>query len=44
MLRLDRADEALKKGGKLVAGGIELQLVKPDWANFPFPGEAGAAS
>ena len=44
MLRLDRADEALKKGGKLVAGGIELQLVKPDWASFPFPGEAGAAS
>jgi hypothetical protein len=43
LLRLDRVDEALKEGGKLVAGGIELQLVKPDWANFPFPGEAGAA-
>jgi folate-binding protein YgfZ len=42
LLRLDRVDEALKAGGKLVAGGVELQLVKPDWANFPFPGEAGA--
>jgi folate-binding protein YgfZ len=39
LLRLDRVDEALKQGGKLVAGGVELQLVKPDWANFPFPGE-----
>lgn len=44
MLRLDRTDEALKGGGKIVAGGIELHLVKPDWANFPFPGEAGAVS
>jgi folate-binding protein YgfZ len=43
MLRLDRADEALKAGGKLTAGGVELQLVKPDWADFPFPGEAEAA-
>jgi hypothetical protein len=39
LLRLDRVDEALKQGSKLFAGGIELQLVKPDWANFPFPGE-----
>ncbi|MEX0589988.1 MAG: folate-binding protein [Xanthobacteraceae bacterium] len=39
LLRLDRVDEAMKEGGKLVAGGVELQLVKPDWANFPFPGE-----
>jgi folate-binding protein YgfZ len=40
LLRLDRIDEAMKEGGKLSAGGVELQLVKPDWADFPFPGEA----
>jgi len=39
MLRLDRADEALKAGEKIVAGGVALTLVKPDWANFRFPGE-----
>ena len=42
MLRLDRIDEALKEGARLMAGGVELQIVKPDWADFPFPGEAGA--
>jgi folate-binding protein YgfZ len=42
LLRLDRVDEAMRAGGKLFAGGVELRLVKPDWANFPFPGEAGA--
>lgn len=41
MLRLDRVDEALKEGAALKAGGIELQLVKPDWADFPFPGDTG---
>lgn len=44
MLRLDRADEALKAGDKIDAGGVELQLVKPDWANFRFPGEAEASA
>ena len=44
MLRLDRVDAALKEGAALTAGGIELRLVKPDWADFPFPGEAEAAS
>jgi folate-binding protein YgfZ len=43
LLRLDRADEAIKAGEKVIAGGVELQLVKPDWANFPFPGEAQTA-
>jgi folate-binding protein YgfZ len=43
LLRLDRVDEAMKEGGRLVAGGVELKLVKPDWATFPFPGERGAA-
>jgi folate-binding protein YgfZ len=39
LLRLDRVDDGMKEGGKLSAGGVELRLVKPDWANFPFPGE-----
>jgi folate-binding protein YgfZ len=39
MLRLDRVDEALKVGGKIEGGGITLTLVKPDWAEFAFPGE-----
>jgi len=44
MIRLDRAGDALKEGVPVKAGGIELKLVKPDWADFPFPGEAGAAA
>jgi folate-binding protein YgfZ len=39
MLRLDRVHDALKQGGKVMAGGVELTLIKPDWADFPFPGE-----
>jgi folate-binding protein YgfZ len=44
MLRLDRVEDALKEGVALKAGNIELRLVKPDWADFPFPGETGAAA
>jgi folate-binding protein YgfZ len=40
MLRLDRVDEALAGGAALRADGVELQLVKPAWARFAFPGEA----
>ncbi len=43
LLRLDRAAEALAAGIPLVAGGVELRLVKPPWARFAFPGEARAA-
>jgi folate-binding protein YgfZ len=43
MLRLDRAAEALAAGQALVAGGIEMRLVKPDWAQFAFPGEGEVA-
>jgi hypothetical protein len=43
MLRLDRAAEALAAGQTLVAGGIEMRLVKPDWAQFAFPGEGKVA-
>jgi folate-binding protein YgfZ len=41
MLRLDRIHDALRKGEKITAGGIEISLKKPDWARFAFPGEAG---
>jgi folate-binding protein YgfZ len=40
MLRLDRVDAALKEGGKVMSGGVELTLIKPDWADFRFPGES----
>jgi folate-binding Fe-S cluster repair protein YgfZ len=43
MLRLDRVGEALAAGQPLIAGGIALNVVKPDWARFPWPGEAKAA-
>lgn len=40
MLRLDRANEAIKEEVALKAGGVEIEIIKPDWADFPFPGEA----
>jgi folate-binding protein YgfZ len=39
MVRLDRVHEALQKGEKITAGGIEISLKKPAWARFAFPGE-----
>lgn len=43
LLRLDRVEDALAAGTPLSAGGVTLALVKPDWAQFAFPGEAKAA-
>jgi tRNA-modifying protein YgfZ len=43
MLRLDRIADAISAGHPLIAGGIELKLVKPPWARFAFPGETKAA-
>jgi hypothetical protein len=43
MLRLDRAADALAAGQPLTAGGIEMRLVKPAWAQFAWPGETKAA-
>ena len=43
MLRLDRAADALAAGAPFVSGGIEMRLVKPSWAQFPWPGESKAA-
>jgi len=40
LLRLDRAEDALASGHPLKAGDVTLRLVKPDWVQFPFPGEA----
>jgi folate-binding protein YgfZ len=43
MLRLDRVADAQAAGTPLVAGGIALRPVKPQWARFAWPGEAKAA-
>lgn len=43
LLRLDRAADALAAGQPLASAGVELRLIKPDWAQFPWPGEAKAA-
>jgi tRNA-modifying protein YgfZ len=42
-LRLDRVADALAAGTPLVAGGVTIRAVKPDWARFAWPGEAKAA-
>jgi folate-binding protein YgfZ len=44
LLRLDRIADALAAGTPLMAGGIALRAVKPDWAKFAWPGKANAAS
>jgi folate-binding protein YgfZ len=43
LLRLDRVADALSRGESLVAGGIPIRPIKPDWAHFTFPGESEAA-
>jgi folate-binding protein YgfZ len=43
LLRLDRAADALAAGAPFVSGGVEMRLVKPSWAQFPWPGESKAA-
>jgi folate-binding protein YgfZ len=43
LLRLDRVAEAILRGDPLVGGGVQIHLVKPDWARFAFPGETKAA-
>jgi folate-binding protein YgfZ len=42
-LRLDRVDEALAGGAPLLAGSVELRLIKPTWARFAFPGDPKTA-
>ncbi|HMK69974.1 MAG TPA: folate-binding protein [Xanthobacteraceae bacterium] len=43
LLRLDRAADALSRGETLLAGGVAIRPVKPDWARFAIPGESKAA-
>jgi tRNA-modifying protein YgfZ len=42
-LRLDRVADALANAAPLVAGGITIRPVKPEWARFAWPGETKAA-
>ena len=44
LLRLDRVADALASATPLVCGGITIEVVKPSWATFPWPGETKAAS
>ncbi len=39
VLRLDKADAAIAAGDEITIDGTAITLVKPDWANFAFPGE-----
>jgi len=43
LLRLDRVADALSRGETLLAGGVPIRPVKPDWARFAFPGDSKAA-
>jgi folate-binding protein YgfZ len=40
LMRLDRVADAHATGTPLIAGGIAIRVVKPDWAKFAWPGEA----
>jgi folate-binding protein YgfZ len=39
LLRLDRVADALASETPLICGGIQIEMVKPDWATFAWPGE-----
>jgi folate-binding protein YgfZ len=43
LLRLDRVADALSGGEALMAGGVPIRPIKPEWARFAFPGESKAA-
>ncbi len=43
LLRLDRVAEALSHGESLLAGGVAIRPIKPDWARFTFPDGSKAA-
>ena len=44
MIRLDRAEDALKSGETIRAGGIPVRLEKPSWIRFAFPGAQDVTS
>jgi hypothetical protein len=37
MLRLDRLADALAAGETIRAGGLPVEVVKPEWVRFEFP-------
>ena len=43
MLRLDRVGDAVASGKPIISGGMTLTVIKPDWAQFDWPGSAKAA-
>jgi folate-binding protein YgfZ len=43
LLRLDRVADAHSRGEPLLAGGIPIEPIKPDWARFTFPDGSRAA-
>jgi tRNA-modifying protein YgfZ len=43
LLRLDRIADAASRGEELVAGGIAIRPIKPQWAHFAFPDGSKAA-
>jgi tRNA-modifying protein YgfZ len=43
LLRLDRVAEAIAAGVPLIADGVSIRPIKPDWVRFAFPGESRAA-
>jgi folate-binding protein YgfZ len=43
LVRLDRVGDALKAGIPITSGGVPIEIVRPDWARFAFPGEVRAA-
>jgi len=43
LLRLDRVADALATGTPLTCGNMPIELTKPDWARFSWPGEAKPA-
>jgi tRNA-modifying protein YgfZ len=43
LLRLDRVADAASRGEELVAGGIAIRPIKPQWAHFAFPDGSKAA-
>jgi hypothetical protein len=44
LLRLDRVADALASHTPLMSGGVAIELAKPAWATFPWPGETKVAS
>jgi tRNA-modifying protein YgfZ len=44
LLRLDRVADALASGTPILCGNLPIQVEKPAWATFAWPGESKAAS